>query len=342
MNSIHTDETHRDDEDTYDSLQDGADAFLRRWNEKSDAETPSDDNDEEERPDESDAEDDDAEGLSEDEADEEDDNDPKADDGDEDEPATKYAEDDFKTKVKVGDTEHEVSVKDLKRLYGQEQALTQKSQEVAALRKQHEDIQLRNVAASEVLMKRAQERYAPYAKVDWNLLATQVPEDQYLALREEAVKAYQDLTFYSESLDGHIKQAQEYRTQTRMNEAKAAVAEALKPETGIPGFNEQVFNDMVGYMGKMGVNENQFLDIMSPVALKVIHKAMAYDKIQKAKANTKPISKAPKKLVKSSVNSETARALNNPRHDRQAMDRLKRSGRVDDAANAFLSRWSKD
>src|SRR6266403_5098092 len=54
----------------------------------------------------------------------------------------KYADgDDTYVKVKIGDEEHEVPVSQLKRLYGQETALTQRSQEVATQRKSVETAQ---------------------------------------------------------------------------------------------------------------------------------------------------------------------------------------------------------
>ncbi len=64
------------------------------------------------------------------------------------EPDKKYAEEGVFVKIKVGDKDHEVSVKDLQRLYGQEAALTQKSQQVSDQRKLVERRGPKNSAAT--------------------------------------------------------------------------------------------------------------------------------------------------------------------------------------------------
>jgi hypothetical protein len=60
----------------------------------------------------------------------------------------KFADDDVYVKVTEGDAVHEVPLKNLTRLYGQEAALTRKSQEVAELRKTAEAAQEEPVGAS--------------------------------------------------------------------------------------------------------------------------------------------------------------------------------------------------
>jgi hypothetical protein len=69
-------------------------------------------------------------------------------------------------KVTEGDAVHEVPLKDLTRLYGQEAALTRKSQEVAELRKTAEAAQ-KNLTALQVLIERAKEKADPFKKIDW-------------------------------------------------------------------------------------------------------------------------------------------------------------------------------
>ena len=104
----------------------------------------------------------------------------------------KYADDEGTyVKVKVGDKEHEVPVKDLKRLFGQEASLTQKSQQVAQERQQVEAELAKNTAATQALLQRAKARFEPYAKVDFNLAAQQLAPEEYTALRNEAMKAYE-------------------------------------------------------------------------------------------------------------------------------------------------------
>jgi hypothetical protein len=69
-----------------------------------------------------------------------------------------FADDGAYVKLKVDGEEKEVPVKDLTRLYGQEAALTRKSQEVAEQRKQAEAESQKHVSALQVLLTRAQEK----------------------------------------------------------------------------------------------------------------------------------------------------------------------------------------
>lgn len=150
-------------------------AFEELFKDKEDAETPS--------PPKSDAEDKPTEDNSDDEAnDETKDAETPSEDDESDEDATeeestdeddsetekkKYTDDDDTyTKIKVGDEEHEVSVKELKRLWGQEKALTQKSQEVAKQTKKAEEDTARALAALDVMVKRAQEASKPYREMN--------------------------------------------------------------------------------------------------------------------------------------------------------------------------------
>jgi hypothetical protein len=96
------------------------------------------------------------------------------DEGEEETPQRKYAEDDDATyvKVKVGEEEHEVSVKDLKRLWGQESALTQKSQQVAEARKAVETEQQRYITGTAAMLDRAKARYEPYSLKSFPLKST--------------------------------------------------------------------------------------------------------------------------------------------------------------------------
>src|SRR5690348_14337033 len=157
---------------------DAADALLGRWQDAGQLSNPEDEEGDSHQSETDDGDEDETDQTEEnvedqedqDESSDEGDDDETDDDGDEDEESSDDDDDDededdgsekllenldTKVKIKIGDEERTVSVKDLTRLYGQEAALTKKSQEVSELRKKTEDEGTRYVAASEAMLKRA-------------------------------------------------------------------------------------------------------------------------------------------------------------------------------------------
>src|SRR5512139_509631 len=169
----------------------------------------------------------------------------------------KYADDEGTyVKVKVGEQEHEVPVKDLKRLFGQEASLTQKSQQVAQERQKVETELAQNTAATQALLQRAKARFEPYAKVDFNLAAQQLAPEEYTALRNEAMKAYEDVQFLEQHLGSFMKTINDQQQASLRERATAALKElgGEDPEKSIEGWNEKVYDDIRTYATtKLGV-----------------------------------------------------------------------------------------
>ena len=174
-------------------LDDAADAILNRWSDgkqspsEVDDEDATSDNDEsideqetvdddEVDPDANDTEDAEDDGDTEDdqedpdeEADDDDtDDDQEADDDDdtEEDNEPQVLSDDAVLEIMVDGKPQQVSAKDLKRLYGQEQSLTRKSQDLAATRKQAEESLAKADISYRKLIERAEARHKPYAEVD--------------------------------------------------------------------------------------------------------------------------------------------------------------------------------
>lgn len=329
-----------------DTIEAAQDAFLKAFADKDPALQASDD-EERENEDESSTEGDegsteDTEESSEEGSDDEsEENEENSEDKSEDgkPKATETASDDVIVKIKVGDKEEDVPVKDLKRLYGQEKALTQKSMEVAETRKKLEEQTTRHVAAAENLVKRAQERYAPFAQIDWNEAVNRLPTDQYRALRDEAQKAYGDLQFYSTELDGYMKQVQETRHNELVNEAKTALKELTDPEKGIKGFDQKVYNEIRSFAVSKGIPQQVVDTIVSAPAIKLIHMAMQFEKGISEVKTTPKTAKAPKTIIKSKKSAVTTKEVSKPKEGK-GMQTLRKTGRVDDAAEAFMERFT--
>lgn len=316
------------------TTSDAEEAFLNRW--KSDApEEPSDDDegatettDELETVEESE-EDDQTEEDTEDTEDPEET--PEAAKKD-----AKFVDDDEAVvKIKVGDEELSASIKDLKRLYGQEASLTKKSQEVALKRKEVEETGVKHLMGLQKLYERSMERYKPYADIDMLVASKSLNNEEFAALRQEATRAYEDVQFLQSELDGFVQSLEGQRQQMIREQAKVAIQTLKDPDNGIPNWSQETYDSIRDYAVQNGMNRDVVNNIVDPVIIKTLWKAMAYDNGKQVATVKK--AKAPKKVLKSKASSETQRFAKTD--GQKAMSKLRSSGSRDAAANAFLSRW---
>lgn len=323
---------------------DGADEFLRRM--MQDAEKPSEEDEEtpqeEAQDDEEIEEDSDESPEDDDDSDESEESDDDGEDEDADEPDDKpkvIEDDEALVKVKVDGEDREFKLKDLKRLAGQEAALTRKSQEAAEIRKKAEETGTKYVAGLETLYNRAVEKYQPYANIDFLALAKnpEISAEELSALRTEALKAYEDVRFLSQELDSTIQAAAQEQQREMLTKAKEANKVLSDPKTGIEGWSLGMYDEIRGFAINNGLPQEIVNTIVDPSIIKLLHKAMLYDKGQKAMTTkTTKVNKTPKKVIKSS--SENLSRMAKPTEQKKALERLRKTGTVDDAADAFLAR----
>jgi hypothetical protein len=327
--------------------EDGAaEQFLSRWSEEDPEEVSESPEDEEvetdDEPVETEAEEDEeneeeTEADPEETGDESDTDDEEDSDEVEEEPKKKgkTLDDDAVVKVKVDDKELEVSVKDLKRLYGQEAALTKKSQAVATERKEVEANGAKLAAQMQRVYDKAAARWEPYSKIDMLVASKQLDTEEFAALRQEAQAAFEDFRFITQEADEFVKNANEQRQATLKTEAKKAV-EVLK--TAIPGWNQAMYDSVRTYAIDKGLPADVVNAMVDPVAIQLIHKAMTFDKAKTITTKKKTVQ--PKKVLKT-TKTTTGRDVKEDRTAAQ-MKRLKASGTTDDAADLFLARWAQD
>lgn len=248
----------------------------------------------------------------------------------------KAANDDDEITYSVDGEERKVSVKDLKRLAGQEASLTRKSQEVAAERKVVDDTKNLHFNALNTLVQRAEARYKPFADMDMLVASKELSSEDLFAVRSEANAAYQDLAYLTQELGQYTEKA---RTEQQQNTAQAA-AECIKvlsdEKTGIPGWSEKLYDDLRSYAKTSGMSANVVDNITDPMALKIIHKAMAYDKIKQV-ATTKKVGSA-KNTIKSTTNVSTVKSSTDG-SVKTAMAKLRATGSRQNAADAFMAKW---
>jgi hypothetical protein len=336
---------------------DPTEAFMTRWG--ADAETPSAPDDEEETTEEvtdedAEGEDTESEGTEREEAPDDDtegedanDGGDEPDEGDtegEDKESTKTVIDseDAVVKIKVDGQEVEASIKDLKRLYGQEAALTRKSQETAELRKKAEETGAKHVAGLEVLLNNARKQAEPYANLNFLALAKDptITQEELTALSEAAQTAFEQVRFLETELDGVVQYHQQGRRQQLMAQARETHKLLSDPEKGLPGWGEPLYNEIRTFATEQGLPKDVVDDIVDPVGIRILHMAMQYAKGAKAVTSTKgpkKIDKSPKKIVKGETTETVKKAKGHVKDD--AFKRLSKTGSTDDAAEAFLARW---
>lgn len=329
-------------------LMDAEDAFLDRWTEKDSPEETSEKPEVNTNPDPEEEEDEtveDTEESAEDDTDPEetteeeteDDAEEESEEGDEDEEkseAKKTLDDDAEVEIKVADKVEKVSVKELKRLWGQEAALTRKSQEVAAKRKEVEQNEAKLAVSLDKLYQKAAQKWEPYSKIDMLVASKQLDAEQFATLRQEAQAAYEEFRFVSEEANQFVAQTEA----ARQEQLKVAATEAIKVlKEKIPTWNSGLYDSIREYAISNGMNAEVVNNLVDPVAIQLIHKARLYDESKKVATKKKVLT--PKKVVKSTV-SASAKDLGTSQKDTLAQ-KLRQTGDVDDAADLFMSRWQE-
>lgn len=242
--------------------------------------------------------------------------------------------DDAEVEVKVGEETKKATIKELKRLYGQEAALTQKSQALAQQRAAADATYTQAHTALQTMSQRAAEAYKPYAELDWLVVAQSMDTETFKALRQDAAAAEANVKFYEHELQQTVAKHQE-QAQLAHREAVAECVKAMEsPETGIPGFGEPMYNEMIGFAKEQGFDQAHL--ITKPAVLKMLHMAMSWHKQQSAtKVAEAKIAKAPNKPT--TVLKPGSKSNTDSTSMRSAMQKLRQSGSLDDATDAFLA-----
>lgn len=329
----------------FDSPEDAAETILKGWEDEDNESSSSTTEEKPEAP--SDQQQDDDQGEAEEDVDvEESDTDPEegteeeaeddAENTEEDKDDPKTLDDDAQVEIKVDDEVLKVSVKDLKRLYGQEAALTKKSQQVAAKRKELEQEGIKTAAILDKMYNKAAERWKPYSEIDMLVASKQLDTEAFSALRAEAQAAYEDFRFVSEEANAFVQETQA-KQQAALKEAAAEAVTVLKE--AIPNWSTSLYDSIREYAINTGMKPEVVNNLVDPVAIQLIHKARLYDEAKKIA--TKKKVNAPKKVIKSTA-LNTPKGVDSAQKAELAASRLRNTGDTEDAADLFLSRWTDD
>lgn len=313
-----------------DGTRDGAvEALLKRW------EDPKETSASEESDDDASTEADDTVNADGDTDSTDDSGDVEGDDTDRDDDSDEGDEDVGETtiQVKVDGELHDVPVKDLQRAWGLEKSLNRKTEEVAVQRKEIEEKAQYYEAGLQQMFQAAQQRFEPYAQIDWAVAAKEMDTEDFKALREEAQRTYQEVQFFGNSVQEYVQQ----RTAQVSEQLKQAATEALvELKRDIPNFDQKKYREIADYAVSQGMPAEVVSNLVDAAALKLIWKAKQFDAGQSVATRKK--SMTPKRTV----SSGSSNGNKSPDKRAAAVNRLKQSGSRDDAIAALMAGWAKD
>lgn len=318
------------------TTQDAADAFLKGLlPEEEEATEGTEEAPEEEEEEETD------EVSAEDEESEEGDTETESEDEAEDEeaPEGEEAPAEVEVEITVGDETRKVKVSEVARLVQAEAEITKTAQETATIREAAEQHSTKVAATLDRLLKSAEARYKPYAEIDMLLASRTMDAEAFAQLRKDAAEAFADYQFITSEVDGFISTTQEQQKATLAKQAEEAV-KVLKAD--IPDWSDALYNDIRAFAVSKGMPAAVVNNMVDPTAIKIINMARMYEKSEQAKktaaAKVQRKVAAPKKVLKTSTPAKASDASETRKAD--ALKKLKNTGTIDSAADAFLARWA--
>ena len=166
--------------------------------------------------------------------------------------------------------------------------------------------------------------------VDWNHLAANDPA-KYVQLRNRADQfssALNAIKAKQGELDAKAKQEQGEAEKKAAREARA------KLEAEIPGFNDDLYREVMKAGEEFGFKLEEVAQWIDPRAIKLLHAVHEYKKLKPGNPEAKKVVVTPK-VVKPGPASTVTPAQ---KRQTEAMERLSSSGRIEDAAAVIRGR----
>ena len=247
--------------------------------------------------------------------------------------------------VKIDGKDTEVTEDELLSGYSRQADYTRKSQVLAEQRKKMDE----ELAATqqerqqyqsqlEQFNIQADSKLEEFKSVDWTKLKEEDPMEY--ALKRDQYRELQENKRLVAEEQQNLAQKQQAEMQTKWNEELARQQEVMAqrlPEWNDPEKGPKLKQNIKSFALKKGFTEQEVDSLIDARSVDVLHKAMMYETLLEAKISQKKAKVVPKvqkpgaPSTKSEVNSEKVK---------QTRARLKRSGRVDDAALAIKSLMS--
>lgn len=254
-------------------------------------------------------------------------------------PETPAEDDEGEVELTYGDDKKKVSVKDIKRLMEAETSITTQTAAVTADRAAAQAVTQRAETALKSMLERAQAAFEPYSKINFLTLAKDpnVTGEVLEQLQKEAQSAYEAVQYFQTELnDVTAKAATANHAQLQKQAGEAvAVLKDVKSPNHIPNFDKPLYDGMMDFATKLGLDPVNVRAITNPAHLKLIHMAMEFQK-GKTATETKVAKVIPKptRVLKPSASSSSTTTS---QRATDALTRLRRSGSEEDAADAFMA-----
>lgn len=251
------------------------------------------------------------------------------------------AADDDEFELAVNGETKRVAVKDLKAAFERNEEITRQTAEIEARRQAVDAESTKYNLALQSLAQNALARYNEYAKIDWVDARLSLTPEQYQSLRAEAGRVAQEAQYFEGQISEAVQQQRDTQLAALREQATHAVKVLKDPATGIPGWNDALYNDIQNYaVNTLGAPREKVQAIVDPWAIKALHAAMMYQKGQAAlkgsPATAKPVVPASGSRP---VTSTTAPDRRTPTEAtrKAALVKQREYGDIDSTAAAFMA-----
>jgi len=244
--------------------------------------------------------------------------------------------------VKIDGKDTQVTEDELLAGYSRQADYTRKSQVNAEERKKLEEEKVatqqerqRYQSQLEQFKTQTDSKLKQFESVDWVKLKEEDPMEY--ALKRDSYRELQESKRLATEEQQNLLAQQQKENQQRFKEELARQQDLMAqrlPEWNDPEKGPKLKQDIRSYALTKGFTEQEVSTLIDARSVDVLHKAMLYDNLLTAKINQKKAKVVPKMqkpgipTTKNEVNSDKVK---------QTRARLKRTGRVDDAALAIKS-----
>ena len=240
--------------------------------------------------------------------------------------------------VKVDGKEVEVSLEELQKGYSRTQDYTRKTQQIAEVRKQAE-AELQSVRAEREQYAQllgaleAQVQQAAQPNINWDQLRNEDPIE-YVTQRE-LMRENQERNAAIQSEKQRLfelsnQEQMQYRNQMLQQEQESLVAAIPEWKDAKKAAAEKAM--LVQFGQKAGFSPDELKNVVDHRAVVMLRKAALYDQMMSKRGQIKPVTNNGPKPAKPGA----AGRVSNNTEALRAQQRLARTGRVDDAADAIF------
>ena len=246
--------------------------------------------------------------------------------------------------VTVNGEEQEVTLDELMKGYSRQSDYTKKTQDISEQRKEFEELskqyteeisQIQNergqyVQALEHAIKNSLAGAEQFANIDWERLRSEDPVE--FALKKDEYRDLQDKVRQNQAEQASVQQKQQEEYRKNLKEHLKRENDLLlekMPDWGDPQKQKGIAEGIRNFAKSAGFSDEEIGGLSDHRSLIMIHKAKLYDDLQKADVKSKKVKNKPR-VVRSG--SGVPKGTEQKAKRTKSMNRLKASGRVDDAS----------